>query len=217
MLLLFLLLFVLVLVLLLLVIVIVNVVVIRRCCHLHGNCEPQDSFLAGYSYHLIVDRRNGTSRSSPPPLSLLSSLLTHARTLCSDFLPYATLQTTFTRYEARVQPADLSSDEATELQLATADEGSTGELEGWLRGSGTTWSGASVTSVEGVVVEELSVVTPSMSSSGELFLSFFFFGSCVFCCCWRYIHAARKKKEYSLVLVQYTTATDLKFQPRTIP
>lgn len=83
----------------------------------------------------------------------------------SSLPPYRTLQTTtFTRYKARVRPANLTLEEATGLQEATAAEGSAAELQDWLREGGGSWQGATVAALEGEVVEEFVVVS---STSGE--------------------------------------------------
>lgn len=74
------------------------------------------------------------------------------------------LQTTFTRYEVRVHPANLTLEEATGLQETAAANGSTIELQDWLREGGGSWEGASVAALEGQVVEEFTVVS---TTSGE--------------------------------------------------
>ncbi|CAN0251387.1 unnamed protein product, partial [Ectocarpus sp. 12 AP-2014] len=69
--------------------------------------------------------------------------------------------TSYTRYSARVQPANLTATEATEL-VETAAAGADGldnDLQSWLWESGGSWSEASVSTLEVEVVEEFNVLT----------------------------------------------------------
>ncbi|CBN79342.1 conserved unknown protein [Ectocarpus siliculosus] len=75
--------------------------------------------------------------------------------------------TTYTRYSARVQPANLTATEATELvEIAAAGaDGSDNDLQSWLWESGGSWTEVSVPTLEVEVVEELNVLTSD--SSGD--------------------------------------------------
>ncbi|CAB1114777.1 unnamed protein product [Ectocarpus sp. CCAP 1310/34] len=74
--------------------------------------------------------------------------------------------TNYTRYSARVQPANLTVTEATELveTAAAGADGSDNDLQSWLWESGGSWSEVSVTTLEVEVVEEFNV--PTSASSG---------------------------------------------------
>eukprot|EP00752_Nemacystus_decipiens_P009539 g8524.t1 len=76
-------------------------------------------------------------------------------------------ETTFTRYKARVRPANLTLVGATGLQEATAAEGSAVELQDWLREGGGSWQGVSVAALEGEVVEEFVVVSSTSGADDD--------------------------------------------------
>ncbi|CAM9999001.1 unnamed protein product, partial [Ectocarpus sp. 8 AP-2014] len=76
--------------------------------------------------------------------------------------------TTYTRYSARVQPANLTATEATglvEIAVAGAD-GLDNDLQSWLWESGGSWTEVEVSTLEVDVVEEFNVLT-SDSSGGH--------------------------------------------------
>ncbi|CAN0071287.1 unnamed protein product, partial [Ectocarpus sp. 4 AP-2014] len=73
--------------------------------------------------------------------------------------------TTYTRYSARVQPANLTATEATELveTAAAGASGSDNDLQSWLWESGGSWTEVSVFTLEVEVVEEFNVLTSDSS------------------------------------------------------
>lgn len=121
--------------------------------------EEQDENPDSRKRHLGSRSRRDASHEEAEP-AVQRSLQTDS----SPFSSSGSEGTKFTRYRARVYPANATQEEATGLQATAGSAESSEELQDWLREGGGSWSGAWVTSVEGEVVEELSVVS---ATSGE--------------------------------------------------